>query len=77
MEAVIMKFEDWWENLDKDFSKNAIPDEIKWFTRQAWKAAIDNRNSINNTYTQCNCGTSAYRESSGGCPIHGASEFPR
>jgi hypothetical protein len=25
--------------------------------------------------TKCNCGTQAFRDSTGGCPVHGAKQF--
>ena len=36
-----MTFEEWWKDLDKDYSVYAIPDEIKWFAERAWNQAVN------------------------------------
>jgi len=36
-----MTFEEWWESIDKGFSRHSIRAEVKWFTQKAWNAAVN------------------------------------
>ena len=36
-----MTFEEWWESIDKGFSRHSIRAEVKWFTKKAWDAAVN------------------------------------
>jgi len=36
-----MTFEEWWESIDKHFSRYSIEEEVKWFTKKAWDAAVN------------------------------------